>query len=158
MSSINATSSFGGINDIDLGPAGSVQIMYAKLQLLMSAQCKTQAEKYMNDIQGIQAEQREAAKMIELARQLKQQGKPPTDELKQWMKDRGLEAINSGKPEDWDVNIKKITSYQETVGNKTQTLMVYLQDFIGQYNSYLQGASSSINDAKNVLTSLARGQ
>ena len=44
------------------------------------------------------------------------------------------------------------------MGNKTQTLMVYLQDFIGQYNSYLQGANTQISNANQTLTNLARGQ
>ena len=74
------------------------------------------------------------------------------------MDDRKLPIKGGRDQRDWDFNIKSLTNYQETVGNKTQTLMVYLQDFIGQYNSYLQGASSSINDAKNVLSAIARGQ
>ncbi len=36
--------------------------------------------------------------------------------------------------------------------------MVYLQDFISQNNSYLQGANSAISNASQVLTSVARGQ
>ena len=54
--------------------------------------------------------------------------------------------------------LKSLTNYQEQIGNKTQTLMVYLQDFIGQYNSYLQGANTQISNANQTLTSLARGQ
>ena len=34
--------------------------------------------------------------------------------------------------------------------------MVYLQDFIGQYNSYLQGANTQISNTNQTLTSLAR--
>lgn len=48
------------------------------------------------------------------------------------------------------------TNYQEQIGSKTQTLMVYLQDFIGQYNSFLQGANTAISNANQVLTSIAR--
>jgi hypothetical protein len=36
--------------------------------------------------------------------------------------------------------------------------MVYLQDFIGQYNSFLQGANTAISNANQVLTNIARGQ
>ena len=49
-------------------------------------------------------------------------------------------------------------NYQEQIGSKTQTLMVYLQDFIGQYNSFLQGANTAISNANQVLTNIARGQ
>ena len=60
--------------------------------------------------------------------------------------------------DEWDYNLKSLTNYQEQIGNKTQTLMVYLQDFIGQYNSYLQGANTQIANANQTLTNLARGQ
>jgi hypothetical protein len=36
--------------------------------------------------------------------------------------------------------------------------MVYLQDFIGQHNSFLQGANTAISNANQVLTNIARGQ
>ena len=36
--------------------------------------------------------------------------------------------------------------------------MVYLQDFMGQYNSYLQGANSAISQATQTLTTLATGR
>ena len=36
--------------------------------------------------------------------------------------------------------------------------MVYLQDFIGQYNSYLQGANSAISTANQTLTAIATGR
>ena len=35
--------------------------------------------------------------------------------------------------------------------------MVYLQDFIGQYNSYLQGSNTQIANANQTLTNIARG-
>ena len=58
----------------------------------------------------------------------------------------------------WDYNLKSLTNYQEQIGNKTQTLMIYLQDFIGQYNSYQEGAMSAISAATQALRSIARGQ
>lgn len=41
--------------DIDLGPAGGVQMMFAKLQMAQSQICKSQANDYMKQIQDIQA-------------------------------------------------------------------------------------------------------
>ena len=60
--------------------------------------------------------------------------------------------------DEWDYNLKSLTNYQEQIGTKTQTLMVYLQDFIGQYNSYMQGANTQISNANQTLTNIARGQ
>ena len=69
-----------------------------------------------------------------------------------------LVILNWVLKDEWDYALKSLTNYQEQVGNKTQTLMVYLQDFIGQYNSYLQGANTQISNANQTLTNLARGQ
>ena len=65
---------------------------------------------------------------------------------------------NWNNSSEWDINIESLTNYQESISNKTQTLMVYLQDFISQYNSYLQGANSAISNASQVLTAVATGR
>lgn len=177
MSQVNNTTSLSEILDtIDLGPTGSVQMMFAKLQLAQSEICKSQAEDYMNQIESIQEEQEECAKMIEQARELQNAAKNGTgdcpwdnkasmmpQEMADFFNKRGLSYDTTGNdlahnPDEWDYNLKSLTNYQEQIGNKTQTLMVYLQDFIGQYNSYLQGANTQIANANQTLTNLARGQ
>ncbi len=170
MSQVNNDTSLSAIMDtIDLGPTGSVQMMFAKLQLAQSEICKSQAESYMKQIEEIQNEQELCAEMIEQARKLQNDAKTKNtattmpQEMIDFFNDRGLSFDLTGTYEthnadEWDYNIKSLTNYQETVGNKTQTLMVYLQDFIGQYNSYLQGANTQIANANQTLTNLARGQ
>ena len=170
MSQVNNATSLSEILDtIDLGPTGSVQMMFAKLQLAQSEICKSQAESYMKQIEEIQDEQELCAEMIEQARKLQNDAKTKNtattmpQEMIDFFNDRGLSFDLTGTYEthnadEWDYNIKSLTNYQETVGNKTQTLMVYLQDFIGQYNSYLQGANTQIANANQTLTNLARGQ
>ena len=170
MSQINGPSDLSSIMDaIDLGPTGSVQMMFAKLQLAQSEICKAQATDYMKQIEEIQEEQELCAEMIEQARKLQNDAKTKNTatempaEMIEFFNSRGLSFDLTGTYEthnadEWDYNIKSLTNYQETVGNKTQTLMVYLQDFIGQYNSYLQGANTQISNANQTLTSLARGQ
>ena len=171
MSQVNATSSLSQIMaDIDLGPTGSVQFMFAKLQLAQSQICKNQAESYMSQIEQIQEEQKKCAEMIEDARRLQNEAKEGnccttmSAEMKEFFSERGLSWDTAGNNDDqhnsdeWDYNLKSLTNYQEQIGNKTQTLMVYLQDFIGQYNSYLQGANTQISNANQTLTNIARGQ
>ena len=46
----------------------------------------------------------------------------------------------------------------EELGTNTQQEMVYVQDYMGQYNSYLQGANTQIANSNQTLTNLARGQ
>ena len=107
--------------------------------------------------------------MIERARALQSEAKSgnkntlmPTD-MVNYFNNHNLSFNTDGNDnwhsaDQWDYNLKSLTNYQEQIGNKTQTLMVYLQDFIGQYNSYLQGANTQISNANQTLTSLARGQ
>ena len=58
MSQVNAANSLSQIMaDIDLGPTGSIQFLFAKLQMAQSQICKSQAESYMKQIETIQEEQ-----------------------------------------------------------------------------------------------------
>jgi len=59
--------------------------------------------------------------------------------------------------EEWDVAITALESHLEQLGTSTQQEMVYVQDFMGQYNSYLQGANTQIANSNQTLTSLAKG-
>ena len=158
------------MNQIDLGPSSSLQLMFAKLQLAQSAIAKAGAEQYMNKIQDIQTEQKELADMISRARALQNEAKNAKsgistmpDDMIEFFEKRGLTIDKTGdfkthNEKEWDVNIKSLTDYQQTISNDTQTLMVYLQDFMGQYNSYLQGANSAISQSTQTLTSLATGR
>ncbi len=56
--------------------------------------------------------------------------------------------------EEWDVLIVSLTNYQETLSTSTQTDMVLLQDFMGQYNSYIQGANKAATDGVQTLQSI----
>ena len=66
---------------------------------------------------------------------------------------KGEDAAHSF--DEWTFNIQSLTNYQESVSNSTQTKMVFLQDMISQYNSYLQGAMSAIQKATTVLERIA---
>ena len=179
MSQVNSATSLSQIMaDIDLGPSGSVQFQFAKLQLAQSEICKNQAESYMKQIEEIQNEQKLCADMISRARELQQAAKNGTgdcswdknasvmpQDMVDFFNERGISFDTCGGEGDyvhnadgWDYNLKSLTNYQEQVGTKTQTLMVYLQDFIGQYNSYMQGANTQIANANQTLTNIARGQ
>ena len=171
MSQVNSATSLSQIMaDIDLGPTGSIQFLFAKLQMAQSQICKSQAESYMNQIELIQEEQELCAKMIEEARKQQNEAKAGGEkhatamspEMQKFFNDRGLSFDLTGgydthNADEWDYNIKSLTNYQEQIGNKTQTLMIYLQDFIGQYNSYQEGAMSAISSANQTLRSIAKG-
>lgn len=120
--------------DINLGPTSSVQLAFAKIQLAQSMICKSNAESYMKQIEEVQKDQSEVAEMISQARNLKQKaGKGNSEmpaEMVKYFKEHNL-AVGStddnwNNSSEWDINIESLTNYQESISNKTQTLMVYL--------------------------------
>ncbi len=229
---------------IDLGPTQSIQLLFAKLQLAMAEQSKTQAMGYMDAITESQEKSKEVAAMIQQCRELQSQAKneqgggyvdkttgetltqeqynakynelvakysPPRTifsswsagadvgysvcklpyssmgvmrakeemaaqyskmdsdetaippEIRQFMADNGLalDKANGGlffDKDGWEVNITSLRNYQEQLGADTQQKMVFIQDFMGQYNSYLQGANSAIQQSNQTLSTIARGQ
>lgn len=53
--------------------------------------------------------------------------------------------------------IANLEGEQESVSADIQQEMVYVQDYMGQYNAYTQGSSSAISEANETLKTLARG-
>ncbi len=248
INNVNSNSLNSIMERSDFNSAGSVQLMFAKLQLSLSEQAKTNATDKMNEIQKAQDEQKQIAALLQEARQLqadaKSSGKDtampasmqayataeglaftdngaalrtnlekaltecenlqadalagrgncPWDRHASMMpqstanllSENGIrydiyghdlannprewnvaiislksflseEIPNKQSAEDWDVMIASLQAKQEEVGTNTQQLMVYVQDFMGQYNSYLQGANSSIQESNQTLGSIARG-
>ena len=159
--------------EMDLGPTDSIQFAFAKLQLAQSMICKNNAEAFLKQIEETQAEQTKTAEMISKARALQnacqaKEGDCPWDksaammpqEMIDFFKERNLAFDTKGNDaannfDEWTFNIQSLTNYQESVSNSTQTKMVYLQDMISQYNSYLQGAMSAIQKATTVLERIA---
>lgn len=56
-----------------------------------------------------------------------------------------------------DTMIASLEAVQEDLGSDIQQIMVFVQDYMGQYNSYTQGASSAVSDANETLKTIARG-
>ncbi len=56
--------------------------------------------------------------------------------------------------ESWDVALRAIRAYQETLTSHTQTNMVLLNDFTAQYNSYLEGANKACTDGSSTMRSV----
>jgi hypothetical protein len=61
---------------------------------------------------------------------------------------------NKYNGDQWKYNIESLTNYMNSLGTDTQQKMVYVQDFMGQYNSYLTGASSAIQKSSETLSAL----
>ena len=167
-----------------LGTCTSVNFIFAKLQMELAASAKDSALGYIKQIESAQAEQKEVADLLQQARQAQNEGEngtgvgqksingvtvtgkdcyPMSKELATFMEQHELTFPHTDKDyilgkDEWDVAIQSLQAYQETIGTDIQTLMVYVQDFMGQYNSYTQGANSAIQSGMQTLTSVARGQ
>ena len=166
----------------ELGPTTSLQLMFAKLQLELAGTAKTQAMDKMDAIAKAQDEQKLVSQLLNEARQAQADGGtgvgmtsingvmvtgkdcyPMSQEMVDYMDAHKLAYPNGdgdyilGKDE-WDVAITSLESRLEELGTGTQQEMVYVQDYMGQYNSYLQGANTQITNANQTLTNLARGQ
>ena len=86
-----------------------------------------------------------------------------SQEMVDYMELHGLAMDRTGNnyshsAEEWDVAITSLESRLEELGTDTQQQMIYIQDYMGQYNSFLQGANTQISNANQTLTSLAKGQ
>ena len=168
----------------ELGPTTSLQLMFAKLQLELAETAKTQATDKMDAIAKAQEEQKFVSQLLNEARQAQADGNsgmgvgmtsingvtvtgkdcyPMSQEMVDYMDAHKLAYPNGdgdyilGKDE-WDVAITALESRLEELGTNTQQEMVYVQDYMGQYNSYLQGANTQIANSNQTLTNLARGQ
>lgn len=160
------------INPAELFSTGSssVQLLFAQLQMKLSQANKEKALEKMDTIQKSQALAKQTADMIAQARALQEEAKNNKqgytlmpEEMKKFYTDNGLKWDKMGtddkhNKDEWDYNIKSLTNFQEQIGADTQQLMVFIQDFMGQYNSYLTGANSAIREANQTLASIARGQ
>ena len=182
MSQMN-TNSVGAIaGAIDLGATGSLQLRFAKLQLALSEISKQSAMKEIDSIEKAQEEQKKVADMLQEARKLQTEASSKDaksdkkvtfmpDEMKAYMDQHKL-AYDKTSPnkdkdgnfiddqlhfkEEWEVAITSLKAHLDQINTNTQQKMVFVQDFMGQYNSYLQGANSAIQQSNQTLADLAR--
>ena len=171
LNNVSATSSFG-----ELGPTTSLQLMFAKLQLELATTAKVQDEQklvsqLLNEARQAKAD---ANSGIAAGTQTETYSNGTTEkntknctlmskEMVDYMDAHGLAYDKTGgdynhSSDEWDVAITALESRLEELGTNTQQEMVYVQDYMGQYNSYLQGANTQIANSNQTLTNLARGQ
>lgn len=151
----------------------SPQLALAMLEMQLASANKEQAMQGIESIKSEQAKKKEMADVLNQAREYrgsssnytKQAGGQPYTSSSF---NKSVEAMGFSVPDiagdkekndkQWDKLIAQIQTKMDTVGADIQTSMVQLQDMMGQYNSYMQGANSAIAQANQVLSSLAKGQ
>lgn len=142
------------LNDTDLGATGNAQLMAATMDLAQAQACRAQATDYLAQTDGIQNEQARTGEMIAAARKLQNDalvsgaalGMPA--DMVSFFKEHGL-SLPEGKTDkltntQWNACVQTLTEYREAVSGRTQDLMIRLQDFIAQYDSYTRDAGGRI--------------
>lgn len=71
--------------------------------------------------------------------------------------DCGITLKSNFSSDDVKEWISSLEASQEELGTDIQQQMVFVQDYMGQYNSYTQGASSAVSDSSETLKTVARG-
>ena len=151
-----------------LDSTSNVNLIFAKLQMELAQQSKDQAASQLKAIEQLQRKQKDAAGYLQEARRLQRQAEekkapvPMPELMTAFLDSRNLrypKPKNGGFDSDgWDAVTRNLETYTEKLGTDIQTQMVYIQDFMGQYNRYTQGANSAIQSGMQTLTSVARGQ
>lgn len=148
---------------------GNIQLLFAKLQQQQAELAKQQAQQAMDRIVAGQEELAETSRYMNDARvRLNEAGAKGSSKMVQdmrsFLQERGLfpSTLNPGKDSytesEWETVNQLLEVYLDQQGSKTQTLMIYIQDYISQYNQYLSGADQQITQSQEALDKLARGQ
>jgi hypothetical protein len=169
----SGTSSVGTI-DVNSLSGGSLQLIFAKLQLVLSGSAKANAMKYIEDIQNTQEEQKQLAAFLQEARQRQANAKKNgvgcpdgvNTEMPANMKAymlanslaRGSTDDDWNSKDEWEVNIKSLQARMDALGTDTQQKMVFVQDYMSQYSNYLTGANSVIQQGNQTLGELAKAR
>ena len=149
----------------------SIQMLFAELQMQIAQDRKADAVGIIDQIKNSQAKSKRYAELIKNLRG----AYTGTEDKSGKNKDR-MNAVKKYKdefvalggsanyfsgdklsPTQLDKMVNDMQTLQDTVGSDIQQKMIYVQDYIGQYNSYMQGANSAINTANQTLTAIARG-
>lgn len=172
----NGVATVGMTSMSQLAPTSSIQFIYAMLQMELAQANKDQAMRKIEGIKESQAESRKITDTINLLRNTIQGVKKDGDKITNTadyaqaraikIKDDDQQTLlnkygikQEGEPTKADINtmIASLESQQQNVGSDVQQEMVFINDFMGQYNSYTQGASSAISSANETLKAVARG-
>jgi hypothetical protein len=160
---INGPGAASGLID----PNSTTPFMFSKLQLGLAEMAKSSAMHYMQELLNSQTEQKQVAALLQEARQLQAEAKSSGTstempaEMVKYMDANKLAYDKTGNDtfhnnDEWDTAVISLQDRMDQVGTDTQQKMVFVQDCMGQYNSYLQGNNSVIQQANLTLAELAR--
>lgn len=148
---------------------GSIQLIFAQLQQQQAELGKQQAQQQIDAIQAEYEESANASNYLNVARVNTNEAASKgtckmAEDMRVFLQERNLfpSSINpnagSYTKAEWETITQLLEVYVEQLGAQTQTQMVYLQDYISQYNSYLQGSAQQAQSVSEMLAGLANSQ
>lgn len=152
-------------------------LKYAMMQLTTANNLRQDARTKMDNIADVQSQQKIANSYLDVFRQAQSDAANKNGEGEgkkyikirefqiDWLKSHNIKypsKVDKGdlflSGDEWDLVCKGTQSYIEGIGANMQQQMVLAQDALGQYNSYVQGASSSVNSGLETSKYVNRGQ
>ena len=158
-----------GGTDFGGGSSSNINLELARLQMQLANSTKDTMTPYMNEINRIQKDQNRAGSFLSQARQLQKSAESSRksiampDTMKFYMDTNKISYPKSNQgllysSDQWKSVIRGLEDYIEKTGAQVQSLMVKMQELMGEYNSYSQGASSSLQGGYKPLQGITRGQ
>ena len=151
------------------GSSSNINLELARLQMQLANSTKDTMTPYMNEINRIQKDQNRAGSFLSQARQIQKSAESSRksiampDTMKFYMDTNKISYPKSNQgllysSDQWKSVIRGLEDYIEKTGAQVQSLMVKMQELMGEYNSYSQGASSSLQGGYKPLQGITRGQ
>ena len=144
-----------GLTGSMVGDSTNVQMLFYKLQLELAQQAKESAQETIEQIQQQNEKQRLCSQFINEARTTvsnlsgdKTVAVP--EDMLDFLQENSLYVPadpSAANIESWRAIVSALEYHQESIGASVQQNMVYIQDFIGQYNSYSQASQSVLAGA-----------
>ena len=158
-----------GGTDSGGGSSSNINLELARLQIQLANSTKDTMTPYMNEINRIQKDQNRAGSFLSQARQIQKSAESSRksiampDTMKFYMDTNKISYPKSNQgllysSDQWKSVIRGLEDYIEKTGAQVQSLMVKMQELMGEYNSYSQGASSSLQGGYKPLQGITRGQ
>lgn len=148
---------------------GSIQLIFAQIQQQQNQICKDQANKYIEEIQRYQDNQKKCVELISSLREFQRSAfqdknsQPLPEEIKNLLIELEIctandEVINKDVTEQEVVLLLTYAiNKQDSLSKKEQHLMDNLQDFIGQYQALVQQINDQSASAVEYQESLSGG-
>lgn len=155
----------GGLTGSMVSQSGmSVQQLFAKLQQELAQSAKESAQSSIEQVQALQELSRTCTEYINEAKTIRSglveagDAAAVPEDMLAFLQEHSLYVpTDPGKAdsESWKAIVSALESFLESTSTNCQQQMVFVQDYIGQYNSFSQSYQSSTSEVQELLNGLS---